>query len=61
MAFPFVYIPVLTGEVAEEFNRQAEYNAKYLAGSEYSAEREAWCQQIIEKSRIAQQKLKSTK
>lgn len=61
MAFPFVYIPVLTGEVAEEFNRQAEYNAKYLAGSEYSAEREAWCQQIIENSRIAQQKLKSTK
>ena len=61
MAFPFVYIPVLTGEVAEEFNRQAEYNAKYLTGSEYSAEREAWCQKIIENSRIAQQTLKSSK
>ena len=61
MAFPFVYIPFLTGEVAEEFNRQAEYNAKYLAGSEYSAEREAWCQQIIENSKKAQQKLKFLK
>ena len=61
MAFPFVHIPVLTGEIAEEFNRQAEYNAKYLAGSEYSAEREAWCRQIIENSRIDQLKRASCK
>ena len=61
MAFPFVYIPVLTGKVAEEFNRQAEYNAKYLAGSEYSAEREAWCREIIENSKKALEKLKFSK
>ena len=31
MALPYNTIPILTGEVAEEFNRQVEYNSKYLA------------------------------
>ena len=61
MTLPINTIPVLTGEVAEDFNRQVEYNSKYLAGSQYSAEKEAWCLSIIEKSRLDQLKRTSSK
>lgn len=61
MALPHNSIPVLMGEVAEEFNRQVEYNSKYLAGSQYSAEKEAWCLSIIENSRLANLKRKPSK
>ena len=61
MTLPHNSIPILTGEVAEEFNRQVEYNSKYLAGSQYSAEKEAWCLSIIENSRLANLKRKSSK
>ena len=40
MAIPVTNIPVLTGEVAERFVEQCEYNAKHLAGSQWSQERE---------------------
>lgn len=40
MALPITNIPVLTGKVAEQFIKQCEYNSKYLAGSEWSQERE---------------------
>ena len=43
MTIPINTIPVLTGEVAEEFLRKTEYNSKHLAGSEYSVEKEDWC------------------
>ena len=56
MTLPINTIPVLTGEVAEEFLRQTEYNSKYLAGSEYSAEKEEWCRRIVENSRLVNQK-----
>ena len=61
MALPYNTISILTGEVAEEFNRQVEYNSKYLAGSQYSAEKEAWCRSIIENSRLDQLKRTSSK
>ena len=61
MTLPINTIPVLTGEVAEDFNRQVEYNSKYLAGSQYSAEKEAWCLSIIENSRVDQLKRTSSK
>lgn len=40
MAIPITNIPVLTGKVAEQFIEQCEYNAKYLAGSEWTQESE---------------------
>ena len=61
MTLPINTIPVLTGEVAEDFNRQVEYNSKYLAGSQYSAEKEAWCLSIIENSRLDHLKRTSSK
>lgn len=61
MTLPINTIPVLTGEVAEDFNRQVEYNSKYLAGSQYSAEKEAWCLSIIENSLLDQLKRTSSK
>ena len=38
MSIPVTNIPVLTGEVAERFIEQCEYNAKYLRGSEWKGE-----------------------
>jgi hypothetical protein len=32
------HVPVLTGEVAERFEREAEYNEKYMRGSQYNPE-----------------------
>ncbi|MBQ0156417.1 MAG: hypothetical protein KBT22_07570 [Bacteroidales bacterium] len=49
MALPITNIPVLTGKVAEQFIKQCEYNSKYLAGSEWSQEREDRFNRIIEK------------
>ena len=61
MTLPHNSIPILTGEVAEEFNRQVEYNSKYLAGSQYSAEKEAWCRRIVENSRLINQTCRASK
>ena len=57
MAIPVTNIPVLTGEVAERFIEQCEYNAKHLAGSEWSQEREDRFNRIMERSLELQRKL----
>lgn len=60
MAIPVTNIPVLTGEVAERFIEQCEYNAKYLAGSEWSQEKEDWFNEIMERSLEFQRKMANT-
>lgn len=50
MAIPVTNIPVLTGEVAERFIEQCEYNAKYLSGSEWSQEKEDYFEAIMARS-----------
>ena len=57
MAIPVTNIPVMTGEVAERFIEQCEYNAKHLAGSEWSQEREDRFNRIMERSMELQRKL----
>lgn len=57
MAIPVTNIPVLTGEVAERFIEQCEYNAKHLAVSEWSQEREDRFNRIMERSMELQRKL----
>ena len=57
MAIPVTNIPVLTGEVAEHFIEQCEYNAKHLAGSEWSQEKEDWFNRIMERSLEFQRKM----
>jgi hypothetical protein len=57
MAIPVTNIPVLTGEVAQRFIEQCEYNAKHLAGSEWSQEREDRFNRIMERSLELQRKL----
>ncbi len=49
MAIPVTNIPVLTGEVAERFIEQCDYNAKHRAGSEWSQQREDRFRAIITK------------
>lgn len=51
MALSISNVPVLTGDVADRFVKEAEYNAKHLAGSKYDAEAQAKCKGIIERSR----------
>ncbi len=52
MAIPVTNIPVLTGEVAEQFIEQCEYNAQHLAGAEWSQEKEDKFNDWEEKNRI---------
>lgn len=54
MAIPVTNIPVLTGEVAERFIEQCEYNARHLRGSEYRGEFEDLYKDIIACSPILQ-------
>ena len=54
MAIPVTNIPVLTGEVAESFIEQCEYNAQHLRGSEYRGEFEDIYKDIIARSPILQ-------
>ena len=54
MAIPVTNIPVLTGEVAERFIEQCEYNAKHLAGSEYRGEFKDIYKDIIARSPFLQ-------
>ena len=54
MAIPVTNIPVLTGEVAERFIEQCEYNAKHLAGSEYRGEFEDIYKDVIARSPFLQ-------
>lgn len=57
MAIPVKNIPVLTGEVAEHFVEQCEYNAQHLTGSEWSQEKEDWFNGIMERSLEFQRKM----
>ena len=57
MAIPVTNIPVLTGEVAERFIEQCEYNAKYKRGSVWSKEREEKFNKIMERSLELQRNL----
>ena len=54
MAIPVTNIPVLTGEVAERFIEQCEYNAKHLAGSEYRGEFKDIYKDVIARSPFLQ-------
>ncbi len=54
MAIPVTNIPVLTGEVAERFIEQCDYNAKYLAGSEWQGDFEDIYKELIARSPILQ-------
>ena len=54
MAVPVTNIPVLTGEVAERFIEQCEYNAKHLRGSEWRGEFEDVYKDLIARSPILQ-------
>lgn len=51
MALAISNVPVLTGEVADRFVKEAEYNANNLAGSKYDADAQAKCMSIVERSR----------
>ena len=57
MAIPVTNIPVLTGEVAERFIEQCEYNAEHLRGSEWSQEEEDVFYAILARSEEFQRKM----
>ena len=57
MTIPVTNIPVLTGEVAERFIKQCDYNAKHLRGSQWSQEREDRFNRIMARSLELQRKL----
>jgi len=57
MAIPVTNIPVLTGEVAERFIKQCDFNAKHLRGSQWSQEREDRFNRIMARSLELQRKL----
>lgn len=57
MAIPVTNIPVLTGEVAERFIEQCEYNAEHLRGSQWSQEAEDTYNIIMERSLELQRQL----
>ncbi len=50
MAIPVTNIPVLTGEVADRFVKQCDYNARHLRGSEWKGEFEDIYKDIIARS-----------
>lgn len=51
MALAISNVPILKGDVAERFVKEADYNAKYLSGSEYDADAQKKCMDILERSR----------
>ena len=51
MALAISYVPVLTGEVAERFEREAEYNEKYMRGSQYNPEAFEMVRRVEENTR----------
>jgi hypothetical protein len=58
MAIPVTNIPVLTGEVAERFEREAEYNEKYMRGSQYNPEAFEMVRRVEENTRKYYESLK---
>lgn len=61
MALPIAHVPVLTGEVAERFERMAEYNEKYMRGSQYNPNAPEMLRRIEENTRRYYESLKSNK
>ena len=51
MALAISHVPVLTGEVAERFEREAEYNEKYMRGSQYNPDAFEMVRRVEENSR----------
>ena len=51
MALAISHVPVLTGEVAERFEREAEYNEKYMRGSQYNPEAFEMVRRVEENTR----------
>lgn len=50
MAIPITNIPVLTGEVAERFIEQCEYNTTYLRGTQWDGDFEDKYRDLIDRS-----------
>lgn len=51
MALAISHVPVLTDEVAERFEREAEYNEKYMRGSQYNPEAFEMVRRVEENTR----------
>jgi hypothetical protein len=58
MALAISHVPVLTGEVAERFEREAEYNEKYMRGSQYNPEAFEMVRRVEENTRRYYESLK---
>ena len=58
MALAISHVPVLTGEVAERFEREAEYNEKYMRGSQYNPEAFEMVRRVEENTRKDYESLK---
>ena len=58
MALAISHVPVLTGEVAERFEREAEYNEKYMRGSQYNPEAFEMVRRVEENTRKYNESLK---
>ncbi len=50
MAIPITNIPVLTGEVAEQFIEQCDYNTMYLRGTQWDGDFEEKYHELISRS-----------
>lgn len=59
MALAISHVPVLTGEVAERFEREAEYNEKYMRGSQYNPEAFEMVRRVEENTRKYYESLKN--
>ena len=59
MAIRITNIPVLTGEIAERFIAQCEYNARELRGTLWSEEREKRFLDFMEKNNRRLSEMKS--
>lgn len=59
MALAISHVPVLTGEVAERFEREAEYNEKYMRGSQYNPEAFEMVRRVEENTRKMYEQLEA--
>ena len=57
MALAISHVPVLTGEVAERFEQMAEYNEKYMRGSQYNPEAFEMVRRVEENTRMIYEQL----
>lgn len=58
MALSISNVPVLTGDVADRFVKEAEYNARHLVGTKYDAEAQAKTMSLVDRSRRFLKKMK---